>query len=342
MLKSKGIVNFCAIHYKILTFFFFLTLAVFPFLFSSPLSIRLSILCMVFIMLSLSLHIITGLMGQTSFGTSAFWGIGCYTAALCSSHFGVGSEVTFLAAMLVSALFSLLLSIPVMKLRGYYLSIVTLGFCEIIRMVELNWMSLTRGPMGLPNIAKLNFLGNRITNPTIIYFIMLALLALTTYFVVQISNSHFGIILTCIRDDELATSAMGINVVRYKIIAFIIYAAIAGLAGAFYAHYVGYIDPSMFSINQSIEISVMVILGGLGNIVGCFLGATILTIVPEMMRNMMEYRMLLYGLLMVVLMIMKPAGMLGKVNFKYIRQRLSFKAEQTEKATSKRGKGERR
>lgn len=329
--------RFFARQYKILTGIAFLFFLMYPFIFSTPLLLRLGTLCMVFVMLALALNIVTGFMGQTSFGTAAFWGIGCYTAAILSTRFEVGSGITFIAAMLISGLFSLLLSIPVMKLEGYYLSIVTLGFCEIIRLVELNWVDLTRGPMGIPNIPKLSFFGMEVTNSTIMYFIMLALLILTTYFVSMLSNSHFGRVLTAIRDDGLATRSIGINITGYKIAAFFIYAMISGLAGAFYAHYVSYIDPSMFTFNQSVEITVMVILGGLGNIVGSFIGAIVLTVLPELIRGLMEYRMLIYGGLMVALMLLKPTGILGNVNFRYIRQRLSIEQQQPSARHNKRG-----
>ena len=329
--------RFCAKQYKILIGIALLFFLAYPFIFSTPLLLRLGTLCMVFVMLALALNIVTGFMGQTSFGTAAFWGIGCYTAAILSTHFGVGSGTTFIAAMLISGLFSLLLSIPVMKLEGYYLSIVTLGFCEIVRLVELNWVDLTRGPMGIPNIPKLSFFGAEVTNSTVMYFIMLALLVLTAYFVTMLSNSHFGRVLTAIRDDGLATRSVGINITSYKIKAFFIYAMISGLAGAFYAHYVSYIDPSMFTFNQSVEITVMVILGGLGNIVGSFIGAIVLTVLPELIRDLMEYRMLIYGFLMVVLMLIKPTGILGNVNFRYIRQRLSLEPQGSANSRNKGG-----
>ena len=306
---------------------FFLFFVVYPFVFSSPFALRMGTLCLVFVMLAVSLNLVTGFMGQNSFGTAAFWGIGAYTSALLSTKLGMESQYTFLLAVLISGVFALLLGMPALKLRGYYLAIVSLGFCEIVRLVELNWMSLTRGPLGIVNIPKMIFFGVSISDGRVKYLIMLLLVLLTVAIMTRISRSHVGRIMTSIRDDEIAAQAMGVNLFKYKVIAFVIYGMLCGLCGAFYAHFVNYIDPTMFTVNQSIEITVMAILGGLGNIFGVCVAAIVLTALPEIMRDLLEYRYLFYGLLMVVMMIVKPSGFLGNVNFRYIRQRAALAEE---------------
>ena len=208
------------------------------------------------------------------------------------------------------------------------MAIVTLGFCEVVRLVELNWMSLTRGPMGITNIPKLTFFGQKISNNAGIFLVALALTVLVTYVVWKLMNSRIGLTITSIRDDEIATQSMGIDIVKYKIGAFTLYGMICGLAGAFYAHFMSYIDPTMFKTVNSTEVIIMVIFGGLGSIPGSYLGAILLTILTELLRDLVEYRMLIYGLLLVVMMIVKPDGILGNINFKHIRQRLNFEAEQ--------------
>lgn len=312
-------------HSKIIVAFLLVVACIFPFIFNNPYSMRIATISLTFVMITLSLNIVTGYMGQTSFGTAAFWGLGAYTGAILTTRYGVGIEITFVLAAVVAGLFGFLVGIPVLKLKGYYLSIVTLGFCEIIRLVELNWVSLTGGPLGIMNIPKLKFFGFKFANNMSIYFLMLVMVIVTTIFVYRLVNSTFGLVLTSVKDDEIATQAMGINIVEYKIKAFVIHAMICGVAGAFYSQYISYIDSTMFTTNQSIEMLVMAIVGGMGSIVGSFVGAIVLSVLPEMMRSLMEYRMLIYGLIMVIMMIVKPEGLFGSINFVHIRQRLDAK-----------------
>jgi branched-chain amino acid transport system permease protein len=294
----------------------------FPFVFSSMYTIRLGTVCMMYIMLALSLNLLTGIMGQMSFGHAAFWGIGAYTTAILATKMGLGSETLILASMVVAGIFGLLVGLPVLKLSGTYLTLVTLGFCEIIRMVELNWMDLTRGPLGIPGIPKPSFFGLQITSMTGIYFMIFVMMLITLFIVKSIVDSRVGLAVKAIRDDDLAATAMGVHVFRYKVMIFVISSMLAGAAGSFFAQYISYIDPTSFTTNASLEILVMVIFGGLGSIVGSVLGALSLTILPELLRGLMEYRMLLYGALIVVLMLLKPSGLLGEINFTYISQRL--------------------
>ena len=303
-------------------------LAVFPLFVKSPYILRVATTALINIMLTLGLNVVTGYMGQTSFGTAAFWGIGAYVAAILSTRFGIGTELLVILSPLVAGLLAFLLGLCVLKLKGYYMAIVTLGFCEVVRLVELNWMSLTRGPMGITNIPKLTFCGQKISNNAGIFLVALALTVLVTYVVWKLMNSRIGLTITSIRDDEIATQSMGIDIVKYKIGAFTLYGMICGLAGAFYAHFMSYIDPTMFKTVNSTEVIIMVIFGGLGSIPGSYLGAILLTILTELLRDLVEYRMLIYGLLLVVMMIVKPDGILGNINFKHIRQRLNFEAEQ--------------
>lgn len=265
-----------------------------------------------------------------SFGHAAFYGIGAYTAAILTVTYHVPFLIAFLAAGVAAGLFGLLLGLPVLKLKGYYFTIITMVFCEIIRVVELNWMSLTRGPLGIMAIPKPAIFGYVFSTPLRIYFFMLVLVILSTLTVRNLMNSRIGYAILAIRDDELAAEAMGIHVFRYKMIVFIISSLMVGLAGAFYAAYTSYIDPSSFAAAQSNNMLVMVIFGGLGNTVGSFIGAIILTVLPELLRGMSQYRQLIYGVLLVVLMMVKPQGLLGDVNFKYIRQRMEQKKEETE------------
>lgn len=199
-------------------------------------------------------------------------------------------------------------------------------------LVELNWMSLTRGPLGIMAIPKPSFLGFEITTPRQFYFMILVLVALSTLVVSNLMKSRVGYAILAIRDDELAAEAMGIHVFRYKMIVFILSSLLVGLAGAFYATYTSYIDPSSFAAAQSNDMLVMVIFGGLGNTVGSFIGAISLSILPEALRDLAQYRQLIYGVLLVLLMMVKPQGLLGDINFKYIRQRMEHREKSKEAA----------
>ena len=205
-------------------------------------------------------------------------------------------------------------------------------FCQIVRIVEINWMSLTNGPLGIMAIPKISVFSYTIKTQPAYYYTILILLVLTTLLVNKIIHSRMGDAILAIRDDDLAAGAMGINVFKYKTLAIVIASMLAGVAGAFYAVYTSYIDPSCFTNAVSNNMLVMVIFGGLGNMFGSFLGATVLTILPEALRGFSEYRQMVFGAMLVILMLVRPEGLFGSVNFKYIGQRLSLKK-------SKRGGG---
>ena len=205
-------------------------------------------------------------------------------------------------------------------------------FCQIVRIVEINWMSLTNGPLGIMAIPKISVFSYTIKTQPAYYYMILILLVLTTLLVNKIIHSRMGDAILAIRDDDLAAGAMGINVFKYKTLAIVIASMLAGVAGAFYAVYTSYIDPSCFTNAVSNNMLVMVIFGGLGNMFGSFLGATVLTILPEALRGFSEYRQMVFGAMLVILMLVRPEGLFGSVNFKYIGQRLSLKK-------SKRGGG---
>lgn len=301
-----------------------------PFVFPDKYTIRIATVSLLYVMITLSLNLMVGYLGQMSFGHAAFYGIGAYTAAILTTTYDVPFLLAFIAAAIISGLFGLLLGLPVLKLKGYYFTIITMVFCEIIRVVELNWMSLTRGPLGIMAIPKPEIFGFIFKTPVRLYFFILVMVILSTIVVHRLMNSRIGYAILAIRDDELAAEAMGIPVFKFKMVVFIISSMMVGLAGAFYAAYTSYIDPSSFAAAQSNNMLVMVIFGGLGNTVGSFIGAISLTLLPELLRGLAQYRQLIYGMLLVLLMMIKPQGLLGDVNFKYIRQRMEKEKEEKE------------
>lgn len=303
-------------------------LIVFPWVFSSAYILRIVTVCMMYVMIALSLNLLTGFLGLMTLGQAAFWGIGAYTAAILATQMGWGMGMCMIASALMAGLLSLLVALPTMRLKGYFLTVVTLGFCEIVRLVEMNWMDLTRGPLGIAGIPSPNFFGIDLSSNRQIYYVMLVLVVVSAVIIFSIVHSRVGLAIMAIRDDDLAAASMGVNVVKYKIMVFLISTMMVGVAGAFYAHYISFIDPSGFTTAASTDMLIMAIFGGLGSIPGTILGASILTILPETIRAMAEYRNLVYGIIIVVLMMVKPDGILGNVNFKYIKQRAKQKEQQ--------------
>jgi branched-chain amino acid transport system permease protein len=326
MLKKS--LGFIAKNEKAFTIGFLIAALLLPLVLKTKYAFRMATVSMMYMLLVHGLNFLVGFLGQNSFGHSAFWGIGAYTTAVLSTKFGFQTLPCIICTLLLTGILGLLLGVPSMKMRGVYIVIVTVGFCEIMRLVELNWMAVTNGPLGIKAIPKPMFFGLKIKTPLAFYYYILILLILVTFILSRILKSRFGRAIVAVREDEIAASAMGVNVFLVKIVAFAISAMVAGLVGTFYAQYMSYIDSNAFTTAASTEILVMVIFGGLGSMVGPFIGAGILTLLPELMRSLSDYRMLIYGLLLVVLMLVQPTGIMGKVNFEYIRQRLTSDLKQ--------------
>jgi branched-chain amino acid transport system permease protein len=266
------------------------------------------------IILAVSLNLINGYTGQFSLGHAGFMAVGAYAAASVTTFAGpaflklfggadqsVGVPVLFLIALLaggmLAALSGLLVGVPSLRLRGDYLAIVTLGFGEIIRVVFQN-IPAVGGPSGMKGIL-----------PYTNFFWTYACAAVTTYVVLALVHSTYGRGFIAVHDDEVAAGAMGINTTRYKVTAFVIGSFFAGIGGGLYAHLKSFISPSGFDFMKSIDIVVMVILGGMGNTAGVIAAAILLTILPEMLRPVAEYRMILYSLLIIVIMLTRPQGL---------------------------------
>ncbi len=329
---KNGLMSAWAKHEKPINAAFLVLAVVLPLAVNERYFTTIAINCVLYSILALSLNLITGYMGVTSLGHAAFYGIGAYTAAILSTRYNVNFTITFILAALVAGVFGFLLGLPTMRIKGRYFAIVTLGFSEITRIVELNWMSLTRGPMGIPFIPSFMIFGKKYSSPIYKYFICLALLLIVIYIVSSIINSRSGRAIRAIKDDELASEVNGIDVFRYKLVIFAISSAIAGLAGAFYAHHMSFIDPKAFSFDQSILILSIIILGGMGSIPGSILGAIVLAAAPELLRGLAEYRQIIYGILIVFMVITRPNGLLGGYNLEHIRQRMAFSASRKESA----------
>lgn len=271
--------------------------------FINPYYLQILILIGIYLIMALGLNLITGVTGQLSLGHAAFMSIGAYGSAIATMKLGLSFYPGLFLGAMLAALFGILLGFPTLRLWGDYLAITTMGFGEIVRVMLLN-MKITGGALGLSPIPS----HTNILNVTLIAVLVI-------WGMVRIENSRFGRALLAIREDEIAAETAGINTTLYKIQAFAIGAFCAGLGGGLYAHYLKYISPGDFGFMKSIEILNMVVLGGLGSIPGTIIGATVLTAAPEFLRFMDDYRMLVYGFLLVVMMIFRPSGLLGGVNF---------------------------
>jgi branched-chain amino acid transport system permease protein len=258
------------------------------------------------IILAVSLNLINGYTGQFSLGHAGFMAVGAFTSAKLTLELSpnipeAAQPLLFAGAMLVggvaAALAGLAVGLPSLRLKGDYLAIVTLGFGEIIRVIFQTSQAFgaATGLTGIPRWTTL--------------FWAFAVAALAVYVVASLVNSTYGRGFLCVHDDEVAASAMGISPTRYKVTAFVIGAFFAGMAGALYAHHKQVLKPDGFDFMKSIDIVVMVILGGMGNTVGVILAAVLLTVLPELLRGFADYRMIVYSLLIIVLMLTRPQGL---------------------------------
>lgn len=276
-----------------------------PLFVSSQYVLRVCVYVCIYSILACSLNLISGVCGQVSMGHAAFYGIGAYASALAAINLGIPWFVCVLAAALTSGIVGVLIGIPALKLSGGYLVICTVGFGELVRLILLNWVSLTRGPMGLVNIPRPVFFGMKIKTGGQYLVVALTLFLLVYVVLHNIIHSKFGRNLKAIREDETAAETMGIHVHREKVIAFATAAAMAGAAGSMLAHYMLFISPTIFVGDFSTTILSMVVLGGMGFMPGSVIAATLLTVIPEALRGLDKYRMLIYGLLLIFMMLGK-------------------------------------
>lgn len=269
-----------------------------------------------YILLGLGLLIHVGYTGLLDLGYAAYFGIGAYLYALLASPFfdlHISFWLMLLIGGLASALAGALISIPVLRLRGDYLAIVTLGFGEITRLLLLNLKEVTNGSQGVMRIDKPDFFGITFNTGTHYYYLIIVLIVFFVFLLNRLIKSRVGRAWLAIREDEDVAEISGVNTVWYKLLAFAIGAFIGGVAGVVFAGWQGSIFPDNFNLNASINVLCLIILGGLGNQYGVILGALGLIALPDLLRGFSEYRMLVFGILLVVMMIVKPNGFLPRV-----------------------------
>jgi branched-chain amino acid transport system permease protein len=292
---------------------------VFPFIFSLY-QTNIMITGLIYVMLGLGLNIVVGLAGLLDLGYVAFYAVGAYSYALLNYHFGLGFWVVLPIGAGMGAFFGILLGFPVLRLRGDYLAIVTLGFGEIIRLILENWNAFSFGPSGIANISRPSFFGIEFSvhDATIyLYYIMIAIILFTIFVVNRLQDSRIGRAWIALREDEVACQAMGIDKRATKLTAFALGATWAGMAGVIFAAKTTFINPSSFTIWESIIILCIVVLGGMGSIIGVITGALVLILLPEYLRAFSEYRMLIFGGILVLMMVFRPGGIISDVRRTY-------------------------
>ena len=322
-------------HRRILLTGFFLALAILPLL---PIADRrvvdLASLVMIYVMLGWGLNIVVGLAGLLDLGYVAFYAVGAYSYTLLAIHFDLSFWVCLPLAGAMAALFGVLLGFPVLRLRGDYLAIVTLGFGEMVRIILINWSEFTGGSEGITSIPPPTLFGLRFTpSPApgetafhqffglqfngihkliFLYYIILLLALWTHLFSERIRRLPIGRAWEALREDEIASRSLGLNPVLVKLSAFGLGAMFAGFAGSFFATRQGFINPSSFTFIESAIVLAIVVLGGMGSQIGVICAAIILILLPELARDFAEFRMLLFGGVMVAIMVWRPRGLLAR------------------------------
>ncbi|RXZ27297.1 branched-chain amino acid ABC transporter permease [Fusobacterium necrophorum] len=306
MEKSKKI-NYIISFLLLFLVYLMMTLLVHSSMFSRY-QISVIILICINIILAVSLNITVGCLGQITIGHAGFMSVGAYTAALFSKSALVAGVPGFLIALILGGIMSgiigVIIGIPALRLNGDYLAIITLAFGEIIR-VFIEYFDFTGGAQGLRGIPKFN-------NFDLIYWIMV----FSVILMFSLMTSRHGRAILAIREDEIASSASGINTTYYKTFAFTLSAIFAGIAGGIYAHNLGVLGAKQFDYNYSINILVMVVLGGMGSFTGSIIAAIVLTLLPEVLREFSDYRMIAYAVILIFMMIFRPKGLLGREEFR--------------------------
>ncbi len=297
---------------------------VFPWLFSTY-QVNIMVLALIFVVLGLGLNITVGLAGLLDLGYVAFFAVGAYTYALLNKSFDLGFWLCLPIGGLMGALFGILLGFPILRLRGDYLAIVTLGFGSIAKIVLENWDAVFYGAAGIAGIDRPGLFGidmdlEAVTTYT--YYLIIALVVFTIFVTNRLKDSRIGRAWMALREDEIACVAMGVDMARTKLGAYALGAFWAGLVGVIFAARNTYINPNSFTFMESAIVLSIVVLGGMGSIIGVIIAALVLILMPEYLRAFSEYRMLVFGAVMVLMMIFRPQGLIANTRRKYELQML--------------------
>jgi len=283
--------------------------------------LQIANLAMLYAMMALGLNLMTGRAGLVCLGYAAFVAIGAYVVGILTLKLGVSFWPALLLAGIIASLFGIVLGLPALRVKGHYLALVTIAFGLIVQELLLNFESVTGGTNGLINIPSPVLFGFDLSTPLNLgfinlpfqanfYYVIIALLGLSVFFVNRLSHSFFGLCLNAMREDQLAAQCYGLNLTKYKLLAFAIGAFFGGIVGGVYAGMINFIAPETFGFQQSVLVLSMVIFGGLDSIPGAVLGAVILTIIPEKFRAFDDFRLMFYGIIIVSCLLYMPQGLL--------------------------------
>jgi len=286
-------------------------LAAVPAFLPNPYHVQVLVFIGIYVILTLSLNLLNGYVGLLSIGHAAFYAVGAYASAKLTIELHLPWLAALAGSGAIAGLFGYVIAKPTLRLSGIYLTLVTLGFNMILFLVLQNWMGFTNGPLGIMDIPPPSLFGRVIDSRLEYYYLILALAVLTIITMHRLMTCRFGRALTAIRENELAAEATGVDTTRYKVQAFVLAAFYAGLAGSFYAHFVKFVSPDSFTINESFVLLAMLAFGGQGNLIGPVVGAAVLILIPEVFRPLQEYRMFVYGGILVVMMLVRRQGLLG-------------------------------
>lgn len=294
----------------------FVLLLALPVLIRNQYGQHLLVMAGIFVLFSVGLNIIVGFLGQLSLGHSAYFGIGAYTYALLVLKIGIPSFLSMIMAIVMGGIFGFLIGYPSLRLRGPYFAIVSLAFAMIIRLIAVNWQSLTNGPMGItgitpPVVSLFRSYEISFSSPISNYYLVLFLVILGISVIHRIRDSRIGDSFDACRENEELAQAVGINTFRFKVIALVISTMFIGGSGALYAQYLTYISPEIFGWYYIATPLIMVIIGGAGTTVGPIVGAVLFTFVPEFLRAIADYRLAIFGLIMITGIIFMPDGIYG-------------------------------
>lgn len=291
-------------------------------------------LAVINVIMVMGLHIIFGLTGQIFMGMAGFWGIGSYILALTTTRLGLGFWPGLVLSSLGVGLMGLVLGIPTLRLKGYYLSITTIGFGEITRFILMNWSPVTGGVFGVFNIPRPNFGSFVLTNDAHFYYFSLVLAAILAVIASILEDSKYGTAFKGVRDDELAADAIGIDSTGIKVMAFITCGLFVGIGAGLYSSLLTYISPEVFTLEESFRFVTMVLIGGIGSLPGAIVGAVLLTFLPEMLRFLQSWYLAIYGLIVLGIVIYQPAGIMGALQGYLDRRMIAARREGKEYGAS--------
>lgn len=283
----------------------------FPFLAPNQYIVHLGVMALIYAILAVSLNVVAGFAGLLSLGHAAFFGIGAYASTLSAMRWGLPVPVALLWAGVVSSAFGIFLAIPSLKVRGIYFKVVTLAFGLIMHILFVNLDWLTGGAQGIFGIPRPILFGMRLMDARYYYLYTLVFFALAVLTTARLVKSPYGRSFVALRDNEMAAACSGIDARRVKFIAFMVSTFLAGVAGALYAHYVRFINPDAFTVTVSLNLLVMIVIGGLGNIAGSIVGATLVSVLPEALRFAQTYYYAVFGIVLVVVIVFAPEGLVA-------------------------------